>query len=1540
MINRLGFLPFALFLMTLFCGALTSESKAEAIPWYTPTTGSPFFVLTDKQFGPDEEALLRLELPYRQATEEYGGIDIRLYRIAKPLDFLRRQKNPHRIEASAHPRMESAANTLSYLWADIWNTSRLAWRDIFASKLRASVTTSVPALETRFAQPNYRPVSQFAPLPGFVLQREFRYPLQGVANIPLPAAKLQGSSSNFMPNNDGNFYIPLGKLPPGLYLAEAILGAHRAITLVFVADTVAITKLSAAEMLLWTANRHSGQPVAGASIQWTDGLGVLASGTSNTQGLLTLSHASPERTYILGEDSDGGVFVSENFYYDSEIYATKLYAVTDRPLYRPGDFVSFKCFARNYLSATRSIPAKAADMAVDIYDPQGMQIWHGQVALTPDKGGASVFRLPDNASAGGYEMRLRYEGDVYSAAFRVAEYVKPHFEITVTPDKPVFKTGDKVEGTIRLAYPGGDPVKAAQVDLTLRAQKLTMTQGELRYGGLFPVELSTASLTTDEHGEARFSLPAVTEPSRLILTLLATDGAAYRVRNSRELLVERAKAAWRLLGERKFSKPGETVRLRLEAEEEDAPPPASWEIIRLESQKKTTGVFDGTAREWSFVLDEPGSYSLRLRDADGNLVAAAAHWVSGDGLQVIPGVIEMVTDKERYQPGDTAEVLLSFSEPVDEALLTIERDQVERTALLSQASGWIKAERLAPNQWKLRLPVDASYAPNVTLSAVYVKNGEYVFQNAGIVAETPRLELAITPSAQVARPGDTVTVDIAASLQGKPTQAMLTVAVVDEMIYAMQAEIAPDIGEFFQHIRRNNVRTGASLNFITYDQATDYSGVGRKPPARHQYNERGVKVLERARRDDTDTAAWLPTLMTGEDGHARFSFKMPDALSRWRITVRAVSLTPFAGQNDLAYGQKTGFLRSDKPIYSKWTAPTWMRQGDAPIASLAVFNNGDSHSQAEVILWLGDKESRQNVTLPRGVSYLPFTLPPSLGTKQARLEVRQNGMVADALDTALTAISPVWRGEREELVQLKNGEAALNLPADAGNLRLRFFAGGQEHFFRIADSLIEFPWGCVEQTASRLIPLAIAAPLLFPDNKTQGDGGKLWQMLASERLRLTAMAGPKAVFGWWGDGTRGDLLMTAYAYFADWQAAATLGLAMPASHWEHLLSVYGETKDTPLLHRALALWFAQQIGLPVRTQIEGVAAELAAKSAENSGADEKASPRDSVVLAKPDSELGLAYTRLITAVVAKKAGVEVDAAFSASLDKAATLLAGSSLSSAKALLLLAGRLPTSDAANILAKASAATPTLDRALTLVWTQQALNTAGGLDSIQQNPAQPAGDWQPLAIDSAIGMTAKTWRWPDGLPLPQSLRLRDAANASAPITASLRFETTEKTESTLPVTISRTLYRLDLNKKEEGQTTFTAVSVSPSETLSTRALYLDEIHLATQPGAPPMRFGLVEAPLPPGAAIETGTWGVNIAIGKDKEAETIARNRAQERQGLYGVPVDVLDDKGVTMRHLLRFSQRGRFTVPAARYSRMYQPDAKAYVGDGKAETWEVQ
>jgi uncharacterized protein YfaS (alpha-2-macroglobulin family) len=175
----------------------------------------------------------------------------------------------------------------------------------------------------------------------------------------------------------------------------------------------------------------------------------------------------------------------------------------------------------------------------------------------------------------------------------------------------------------------------------------------------------------------------------------------------------------------------------------------------------------------------------------------------------------------------------------------------------------------------------------------------------------------------------------------------------------------------------------------------------------------------------------------------------------------------------------------------------------------------------------------------------------------------------------------------------------------------------------------------------------------------------------------------------------------------------------------------------------------------------------------------------------------------------------------------------------------------------------------------------------------------------------------------------------NASGPLTAVLRFETEENNRSELPVTVERTLYRLERREFNEGKATYQPVEVKPGDGLSADAIYLDEIRLSAESNH---RFGIVEVPLPPGASVERSTWGVGLLDGD--AATPIERSRAEEHRDRYGVPVEAVGPKSeAVLRHLLRVGQSGRFVLPPARYYRMYQPEQKAYE-DGGNKVWLVK
>jgi len=1511
--------------------------------------GQPFFLLSDASFGSDQLAQVRLEAPgrdFKDVLQGYGGADIVVYRVPKPLEFLKAQKNLHRLNVAPNYQGEGLANTLAYLWDRWYTEARRAWQRVLSFATRSKATEAAPQFKLgnqTGAPTHFEQNSQFAPLKGYDVVARFRYPIWDAKVIEPPkGVNLEGSSSNFIEASSGNVMIPVGKLPPGLYIVEAVIGNYRAHTLLFVSDTVAVVKAASSGMLVWTTRRDNGKPVPNTDVSWTDGVGILQSGTTASDGALVLQHVSPERSYVLGVDPQGGVFVSENFYYDSEIYNTKIYAVTDRPMYRPGDPVHVKFIGRTFQNATQSSAPAEADIKLDVLDPNGAPVATSKVHFASDTGADTAFTLPADATAGGYTLRFDYNGDVYGSAFRVADYVKPHFDVDLSMDKADYATGEPLKGKIQLRYPDGKPVRDSKISVTLRAQKVTIVDGELRYAGLFPVKLDQQELKTDSDGNASLTLPAATEPSRYALTLFAQDGAAYKVRVTREVLIARGATPYRLTTAKSFSQPKEAVSFDLQAlgaVDASSHPPSKWEWTRLESQTHGEGAISGAAKSpgklsFPVTFDAPGSYMLSVKDASGNLLAAASHWVAGDGLKAIPGSVEIVFDRDKYHIGDTAEALITFPMPVDDALLTLERDNVERRALLSAGGDWLQLQKVAPSQWKARIKVDADFAPNMTFSVLYVHAGEYVFQNAGIVVAQPQIELNVKSDKPVYGPGDTVTLSFDSTLNGKPEAANLTVSVVDEMVYVLQPEIAPNIVDFFYHPRRNNVRTSSSLSFITYDLARSPLKGAPGGPQRANYNERGVKVLERPRRDDQDTAAWEGNLKTDASGHATMTFKMPDSLARWRITVRAAA-------PDGMVGQRTAYVRSDKALYLKWSGPSHFRTDDQPAIDMIAFNQTDADLDAQWLVDGGGLSLNQKVTLRRGANYL--RLPTgALKAGVINATLRSGGKDVDRLQTTIHLDASGWLDLHQNTVALDGSNAPLNLPQDAQDVSVRFIGNAASQFMRVADDLIDYPYGCAEQTSSRLIPLALAHDAIgHGDNAGSAQG--LEALLRNQRQRLAMLAGVGGTFGWWGDTTGGSALITAYAYYADWLASRSLGITLPADNWQHAMDVYRDAgAKEPLLQRALALWFMQQMGLPVATPVSGVASDLisdaAATAAKTPAHNGTYGASDSIVFAQADSSRGKQMATLLIANMARSTNAQLPDGFDAAASAARVALSGDNAPLVQSLLFMSGDGGgvAIDASALLAKSSADTPTLDRALTLLWLRKAL---GGEVAAASLPSLQGAGWTRAA--TATGTPLYKWT---GAAVPTTL---DADVARTDVNALVSFRSHTSENSRLNITVERRFYKLepldalaaDPKKaapagSQLGRASFTARLVKPGDAIDSNALYVDEVTLTPRAGNA-YHYGLLDVPLPPGGDVEATSWGVSIdGLPGLKEGgsgpQPFQRAASYEMGELsYHQPVPLLD-RPVTLRQLVRFALPGTFGLPPARYFRMYQPDAKAFEG----------
>lgn len=1473
------------------------------------TSKEPFYVLTDKSYGTNEHALIRLEVPgsyarYREPLEA----DIRLYKINQPLTFLSKQPDLHRVQVAGRYRGASAIPVADYLWDSWVKASRLSWQRIFSAQLRQTVTSNHPELKmpvsTLYQATPVRQQVHFDPISEFPLVTQFRYPLwQSKPIAPPEDVKLAGSSSNNLQPKLGNTMISIGQLPAGLYLIEAMIAEHRATTLLFVSDTVAITKASADQMFIWTVNRQTGQPNPNAHLMWTDGVGTIERAETGEQGIAQLKRTPPEHSYLMGEDAQGGVFVSENYYYDSEIYNTKLYTITDRPLYRAGETVYIKTFARTFLNAQQSGALETVPVTYEITDPSGQLLIKETLKGKTGQDLAGQFSLPDKALPGGYEIRLQRGDDLYTAAFRVANYIKPHFDILLDTPQDL-KTGKAIEAKVILRYPNGEAVKNASVNVNVRAQQLSMVDGQLEYAGQFPVKLSEENYTSGKEGSVVIKLPAADQPSRYVVTILAADAAAYRVKMTREILIERGVNPYTLTSDHLFGQQGKSVRFTFRPQAQGGEKPAKYELLRLEDQQRSTHAMT-SEHSFDATFAQPGSYTVMLKDKLDNLLGATNYWVQGEGMKAAPDSVEIVFDKTNYRVGETAKALVTFPVKVNNALLTMERDNVEQYGLLSTRADWFSSQRLSDRQYMVSIPVTDRHAPNMTFSVLYQQQGSYFFENAGLVVAQPQITLDIRPDKSLYKPGEMVTLSLNSVFNGKGVPAQLAVSVVDEMVYVLQPEISPGIVDFFYHPRRNNVMTQSSLNFIGYDKSVS-SLKGANDQQQGQVHERAIKVLERPRRDEKDTAYWHPSIQTDAEGKTTIRFKMPDSLTRWRITVRAMN-------DQGVVGQRTAYIQSQQPYYLKWTGPRQMRPNDSMQAEVMAFNQTQQETS---VIWEVKQQQKvlltEKRTLSPGANYLSVPLSHVAGN--ISISLLQDGKVLDSLVTTLQQVPANWVQPQQQIMPLQGVETPLKLPSDASQLRMTILPREQAGLSQMIDSLISYPYGCVEQTSSRLIPLGISYSLL-PENTAQPVRESLRYRLLSQRLRLIDMAGAGAKFTWWGNASQQqDLFLTSYAYFADYHAARALGLPLSSDDVAPLLSMYQEqSAELPLLQRMLTLWLMKQMGLPVKTLLTGADEQLAGTLSGKSPASISLTAQDSLVFAAPNSRAGLDMALLVSARLHQELGTPVPDTLLETYQQAQPRLEANNNIAVQSLRYLQGSRER-DFSTILTGAGVGSPTIERALSLVWLQQA-----GINATLSSPAmdiKPVSDWRRLN-KGAMGA-----QWWVTSTLPRSLLLTEPPPAGQ--VAVLQFNTQLPSKGSLPIEIVRTLYRLvpvsSPKADAEDGLSYKVEKMPAGEALQSNQLYVDEITLSS--AGRPLEYALVEAALPPGGGIEATTWGMQIAGLDTPDAKPFGNNTFEEGTLSYRLPLARLSEP-VKLRQLVRFSQRGTFTLPPVRVFSMYQP-----------------
>ena len=374
----------------------------------------------------------------------------------------------------------------------------------------------------------------------------------------------------------------------------------------------------------------------------------------------------------------------------------------------------------------------------------------------------------------------------------------------------------------------------------------------------------------------------------------------------------------------------------------------------------------------------------------------------------------------------------------------------------------------------------------------------------------------------------------------------------------------------------------------------DESGKREKQAAGEDGGEPNVIV----RSDFRSTIIWLPDVKTGADGTARVPVKYPDSLTGWKATARAVG-------SGAQFGIASSTTRTKQPLIVRLQAPRFFSVGDLVLVS-AVFNNNTDQplkvkhnleADGLVISGIGIKDGMvvkgqraDTVTVPANGEVREDWAIYVKNPGTARLKVTAvSGKYSDAMEKTY----PVHEHGIERFLT-KAGKVRgsditvrLDIPAarkkDTTTLVVQVAPSLAVTMLDALPYLIDYPYGCTEQTMSRFLPSVVTAKTLKdlglqpedvmsrvfggiearagglqpPNLGVKKDLSKLNEMTDAGLKRLYDFQHGDGGWGWWKEG-QSDRWMTAYVVWG-LTLAKQSGVALKANVLERAAAYLDKT---------------------------------------------------------------------------------------------------------------------------------------------------------------------------------------------------------------------------------------------------------------------------------------------------------------------------------------------------------------------------------------------
>jgi alpha-2-macroglobulin len=459
--------------------------------------------------------------------------------------------------------------------------------------------------------------------------------------------------------------------------------------------------------------------------------------------------------------------------------------------------------------------------------------------------------------------------------------------------------------------------------------------------------------------------------------------------------------------------------------------------------------------------------------------------------------IELVADKARYKPGDTARIMIQSPWERATAVVTTEREGIRSHRQFT----------LSSTQQSVTIPVTDDDIPNLYVSVLLIKGrgdaaapaerpagGPFAIEDSSdpgkpafrlgyvelkVEDANRRLTVAVAANREEYRPATNAQVRVKVTdPQGKPVQSEVTLWAVDYGVLSLTAYRTPDVlGSVYVH---------KALQVMTADSRQRI--VSRRVLTPKGETEGGGGGVDGGamRKDFRVLAFWVGSVATNAGGEASIDVKLPESLTTYRIMAVAADRASRFGNGDAE-------VRVNKPLTMKPTFPRFLAVGDKALFGAVVTSQlrepGDAtvtirSLDPELLVLDGPAEQTLGVSAGGSVEARFAAAAKAVGRARVQMTVKlanETDSFEDIVPVEVLASPETVAAYGQLGGDTTRADEALTIPQSVvpgfGGLHLEMSSTAMVGLSEGARYLVEYPYGCAEQKGSRALAMVLAADL-------------------------------------------------------------------------------------------------------------------------------------------------------------------------------------------------------------------------------------------------------------------------------------------------------------------------------------------------------------------------------------------------------------------------------------------------------------------------------